>query len=219
MDHGFEEGVAGLDVGHQQDVGAPGHGALDALDLGGVWRHGKIERERALDDGAVDFTGLRAPGDFQGLQAAGHAGERCFGRRKNRQPRQFLAQGVVQGYGVAGDTKPLFRRGRNVDRRVGDRESPRSSRDRHVEHVRETLFGPQAVVAVDYRAHQSVGVDLSLHQTLHQAAPRQLDTAARDLRLVRGGDDAHAIEVPADVTCCLSHPIGVTDQPRLDQSA
>ncbi len=97
-------------------------------------------------------------------------------------------------------------------------ESAVALRRRHVEDVADPPPGAQALVAVDHRAQQGIGVDVSLHHRRHLACARQRGRGPGGAGLVSGGDDAKVGDVPSDVRRGGGNGLRVADERGLDQA-
>ena len=74
------------------------------------------------------------------------------------------AQRMRQVDRVLHDVNFVFEIGRNVDRRIGDKQRARVSRRIHNEHMRNSSRRAQACVALHHRLQQLVSVQTAFHQ-------------------------------------------------------
>ena len=210
--------VAGLEVGHDQHVGATGHRRHDLLHARGLGVDGVVERERAIEDGPGDLAAIGHLAQRGGLDRRRHLGIDVLHRREDGDADLARAQGMGEVDGVLHDVDLRREVRGDVDRRVGDDDDVVVPRHVHDEAVADAARSAQAGLAVEHGAHQFIGVQAALHQALGLA---QSDLADR---LLGGGmavgrvHDLDAVEREARLGRRGADPRHRPDQDRPDQA-
>ncbi|MNQ99874.1 hypothetical protein D3C85_1156260 [compost metagenome] len=216
------EHVAGLQIGHHQYVGAPGHWRVDPLDLRRLQADRIVQGQRAVEDGAGDLPAVGHLAQCGRFDRGGHGGIDGFRRRKDRYAHVLVLladqQRVGQVDGVLGDVHLLGQGRRDVHRRVGDDQGFFMPRHIHHEAVADPARGAQAGFPLDHRAHQLVGVQAALHQRLGLAFAHQFHRAGGGGLAVGRVLDGQSADVDAVLRGQGFDPFALADQDRCDQA-
>ena len=171
------EHIAGLEIGHDQDLGASGDRRMDPFDLRCIHVDGVVECQRPVEDAAGD------------LPAVGHLAQRgrVDGRRnlgrdrldsgKNCDPRRAKADLGKQIDGVLNDVALNVEIGENVDRGVGDEQCISMRRHIHDEDMADAPRRAQAGGRCGHRPHQLVGMQAAFHQHFAFALAHEFDAS------------------------------------------
>ena len=89
--------VAGFEIGHDENVGLPGHRRHDALGLGGFRRDGVVESERAVEDAAGDLPAVGHLAQRRGIQRRPDFRRHRLDRREDRDLRQRRRRARARG--------------------------------------------------------------------------------------------------------------------------
>jgi hypothetical protein len=208
--------VAAFQVGHQQDVGLPGHRRDDALDAGGGSGHGVVEGQRPVEHCAFDLAAVGHLAQRGGIERGRHGRVHGFHRGQQRHFGHLHANHPRQIDGVAQDVGFLHQIRRDVDGRIGDDERARVGGRLHQEAMADAALGAQPGSGGDHGAHQFVGMQAAFHQRLDLAATGQFDCARRGVA-VRHVLDAPAGQVQPGVGGHCFQLCARGDQYRLDQ--
>ena len=76
--------VAGLQIGHDQNVGVARDLGHNALDFCRHWRHGVVKGQRAINQTAGNLAALGHFGQGGGVHGGAQFGRHGFQRRQNR---------------------------------------------------------------------------------------------------------------------------------------
>ncbi len=218
INHHLDQAVSHLDVGRDQDVGTARHRAADALEFGGFRRYRVVEGKRPVDEGALDSAVLCAPGDLGRLGARRHGLGRGLRRREQRHPRLRIAERLGRRHGVSDDVELGVGVRGHVHRRVGDEEHPVPTRDGHVENVGGAALRAQARLALEYRPHDGVRMDVAFHQGGGLAAGGQRGGRLASPVLAFGRDDADLGHVPLHIGGDGADGRGVPHQDGVDEA-
>ena len=102
----------------------------------------------------------------------------------------------------------------DVDRRVRDQQRARIGRHVGDEHVADPPRGAQTVFLGDHLAHQLVGMQAALHDSIDVAAMRELYRAGRRRVAMRLIDDLDAGQVELELLGQRANPLLRADQQR-----
>ncbi len=205
--------VAGFEIRHDEDLGAPRDRGLDALDLRRLGIDGVVEGERAVEDAAGDLAALGhlaergrvdRRGDFRGHRLDG---------REDRNPRRAEADLREQIDGVLHDVALGIEIGKDVDGRIGDEQRLGIGRHIHDEDVADPARGAQAGLAGRHLAHEFVGVQAALHQELALGLVDELDRLCRCGVAVRRVDNLKTLDI--EPWCCATAAIFAAGPTRI----
>ncbi len=206
--------VAGLEVGHDQDLGAACDRGVDALDLGRFGTDGIVEGERTVEDAVDDLPAFRHLAQRGGVDRRRNlrgdgldGGENCNSRRAEADLREQID-------GVLNDVAFGIEVGKDVDRGIGDEQGLGISRHIHDEDVADTPRRTQAGLARGHLAHELVGVQAALHQQLAPGFVDQLDGLCRRRFAVRHIDDLEAVDIETVLASHSGDLRGRTDEDR-----
>ncbi len=211
------EHVAGLDVRHDQDVGAARDRRLDALGGRGVHVDRIVEGERSVEDAAADLPAIGHLAQRRRVERGLHVRIHGLDRREDRDARLRDAEYVREVDRVLGNVALGLQVRGDVHRGVGDHQHALVRRHVEHEHVTDPPLGTQPGRRGDHRAHDLVGVEAPLHQALDLATRGQFRRLGGRGVTVCRGDQPVARDVDAALRGSRTHAGWRPDQHRLDQ--
>ena len=212
----LREHVAALEIGDHQDVGRAGDVGHDALGARSGGRHGVVESERSVEDGAFDLAAVGHLAQRRGIERGGHVRIDGLDRREDGNARAREAERVREVDRVAYDVRLVGERRRDVERGVGDDERPRIRRRLHQEAVAHATPGAQR--ARNHGTHQLVGVQAALHQRVDLAVERELHGARGGRVAVRHVLDREVVDLQLGLLRHRQKTRTRPDEHRLDQA-
>jgi len=207
--------VAGLEVGHHQDVGIAGNRRLDALGLGGEQRNRIVEGKRAVEQAAPDLAAIGHLAQRGGVNGGADLGSDGLHRRQDG----HLGLGQTEHMGeldrVLDDVDLIFEGGRDHDRRVGDHQRVRVGRHVGEKDVTDAASGAQVLDDLD---HHLVGVQRPFHQGFGDAVPAHAHGDLGRGVAVLCIHDAKALDVDAELLGHCADLVLRADQDGVDQA-
>ena len=207
--------VAGLEIRHDQNLGATRNLGLDALDLCGLGADGVIESKRPVEDatGYLAALGHLAEGGRldRGRNFRGHG----FNGRKNRNSRRSEPHLREQIDHVLNDVNLGIEIGKYVDCSVGNKQ--RLGIGRHIQN--EDMADPprraQAGLAGRHLSHELVRMQTAFHQQFALGLVDQLDRLCGRRCAMGRIDDLKAVDIE---TVLASHGGNLRSGPDKDRN-
>src|SRR5215204_4063879 len=116
------EYVAGLEIGHEENVGISRYVRANAFDVGGLPADRIVECQWAVEDGEFDLAAVGHFAKRRGVDGGGHLRVHGLDGGKNGDFGSSDAKRNGEVDGVLADVEFIFQRGRDVDGRVGNNE-------------------------------------------------------------------------------------------------
>ena len=172
-----------------EDVRVARDFGLDALVLGRVRRDGVVERERAVDDAALDLSAAVHLREQRGVDGRRHVGVDYLDGGESGDLRAGDAEGVRELDDVLDDVDLDLDVGIHVEGGVGDEEYAVVALDLVDVDVGEGLSAAEALFLVEDAAQEVRGGDHALHDYLGLTGRDELDGLER-----RGGFSALLVD-------------------------
>ncbi len=210
--------VAGLEIGHDEDIGMPGHQRGDALGPRRLHVHGIVHGKRAVHQAALDLAAIGHLGQHRRVQRRGNARVDRLDCREDTGLGLRDAERTREVDGVLGDVHLAFEVGHDVHRRIRHQQQVIEPRHVHHEGVAEPAGRSQPAALLDDVAQQRIGMKVALHQRVDAALVNHLDGARRGGVVTVGRLQRNARDIGADLGGDGGDPVRRADQNRADDA-